>query len=102
MLLSVPASAFEAFVVEEIKVNGLQRLPARVVYNALQVNVGERVTPSRAARSIESLFRTGNFDDIQLVRSGETLVVIWRSVRPSVRLSLKATRILKVSSYWKG
>ena len=40
-LLAKPAQAMEAFVVEDIRLQGLQRVSPGTVFNQLPINVGE-------------------------------------------------------------
>jgi outer membrane protein insertion porin family len=63
------------FVVEEIRVDGLQRISEGTVFSFLPVNVGDRLTPVRARSSIRDLYRSGFFDDIQLAREGNILII---------------------------
>lgn len=87
-LFTIPLSntlfAVEQFVTQDIRINGLQRIPVRVVYKALRINVGDEVTSNRVAQSIKSLFATGNFDDIQISRAEGDVLVIRVSERPSI------------------
>ncbi len=69
------AQAEDSFIVENITVNGLQRISAGTVYNYLPVNVGERFVFSKAGYAIKELFKTGFFKDIVLEKQGSTLVV---------------------------
>ncbi|MFK5949238.1 MAG: outer membrane protein assembly factor BamA [Methylococcales bacterium] len=75
LLAFQPAKAEEQFLVENIKVNGLQRISAGTVYNYLPVNVGETFVLSKAGAAIRALFKTGFFKDISLEKEGSTLVV---------------------------
>ncbi|MGR9052341.1 MAG: outer membrane protein assembly factor BamA [Gammaproteobacteria bacterium] len=63
------------FIVEDIKINGLQRISAGTVYNYLPVNVGETFTPDKVPAAIRALFKTGFFKDITLERNGSVLIV---------------------------
>lgn len=65
----------DGFIVENIRINGLQRISAGTVYNYLPVAVGERFTADRIPGAIRALFKTGFFKDITLEREGDTLVV---------------------------
>jgi len=67
--------AEDSFIVKNIQVNGLQRISVGTVYNYLPVNVGESFLPSKAGEAIRSLFKTGFFRDIVLLREGSTLIV---------------------------
>jgi len=75
IFVSQTSRAEEQFVVENIEVNGLQRISAGTVYNYLPVNVGESFALSKAGSAIKTLFKTGFFKDISLEKVGKTLVV---------------------------
>ena len=49
------ASAFEPFVVKDIRVEGIQRTEAGTVFSYLPVKVGERFTDDKAAQAIHGL-----------------------------------------------
>lgn len=70
-----PVKAEDSFIVEEIKVNGLQRIAAGTVYNYLPVTVGQRFYLNQIPPTMNGLFKTGFFKDINLVREGNILVV---------------------------
>ena len=69
------AYAFDTFIVQEIRVEGLQRISIGTVFNYLPVTVKDRMTDERARDSIRALFDTGFFSDVRLGRQGQTLVV---------------------------
>ncbi|NOU14510.1 MAG: outer membrane protein assembly factor BamA [Methylococcaceae bacterium] len=75
LLVSQVVKGAEEFVVQDIKVKGLQRISVGTVYNYLPVNVGERFSLDNVGPSIKALFKTGFFKDISLERDGSTLVV---------------------------
>ena len=75
LLVSQSVLSEDQFIVENIKVNGLQRISAGTVYNYLPVNVGENFPFSKAGSAIKELFKTGFFKDISLEKEGSTLVV---------------------------
>lgn len=85
VLLSAAAkvSAQDAFVVEDIRLEGLQRISAGTVFNYLPIAVGDRVDSSRTAEAIRALFKTGFFRDVTIEREGNTLVIFVRE-RPSI------------------
>jgi outer membrane protein insertion porin family len=73
----------ESFVVSDIRVEGLQRISAGSVFAALPIGVGDLVDDRLVRQSARALFATGNFDDIQLGRDGNVLVVLLVE-RPSI------------------
>lgn len=77
LLLPAAAAAFvdEPFVVEDIRVEGAERLDVGTVLNYLPVRTGETFSQSDARRAIRALYDTGLFRDVALYRDGEVLVV---------------------------
>ncbi|MBV1911130.1 MAG: outer membrane protein assembly factor BamA [Kangiellaceae bacterium] len=64
-----------SFLVEDIKVEGLQRMELGTFFNMLPLQVGERLEPSRVPTIIRTLFSAENFDDIRVFRDGKKLVI---------------------------
>jgi len=77
------AFAFEPFVVEDIRVEGIQRTEAGTVFNYLPVRVGETFTEAQAADAIRGLFATGFFSDVRIeVEDGVIVVLV--DERPAI------------------
>ncbi|WP_413615825.1 outer membrane protein assembly factor BamA [Halomonas cupida] len=76
-LLTACAQAAHAapFTVSDIRVEGLQRVSAASVFNAFPVNTNDQVDDQELAFAAQKLFETGLFEDIQLAREGNVLVV---------------------------
>lgn len=81
--LSHSASAFEPFVVDEIRVEGLQRISVGTVFNYLPLKEGERLTEEQSTEVIRALFRTGFFENVVLEKEGDTLIVFVEE-RPAI------------------
>jgi outer membrane protein insertion porin family len=64
-------------------VEGLQRISEGTVFNYLPINIGDRVDNIRIGEAIRALYGQDLFDDIEMRRDGETLVVVVRE-RPSI------------------
>ncbi len=75
MALTSSAHAFEAFEVQDIRIEGLQRIAPGTVFNYLPVKVGDRFTELESERAIRALFKSGYFKNISLERAGAVLVV---------------------------
>ena len=75
MLLCTIATALEPFVIEDIKIEGLQRVTAGAVFVALPVRVGDEMNDQVSNMAIQSLYATGLFDDVQLRREDNILIV---------------------------
>ena len=83
VILSGPVQALDPFELEDIRVEGAQRIEAGTIFNYLPVKVGDQITDETARESVRILFSTGFFNDVQLKRDGNTLIVVV-SERPSI------------------
>ena len=83
LLLPMLALAQSDFVVRDMRVEGLQRISEGTVFNYLPINIGDRVDQIRVQESIRALYGQGLFDDIEIRRDGETLIVVVHE-RPSI------------------
>ncbi len=73
----------EAFVIKDIRVEGLQRTEAGTIFSYLPVRVGDTMNDEKASEAIRSLFATGFFRDVTLEVDGNVLVVVLQE-RPSI------------------
>lgn len=64
----------QGFEISDIRVEGLQRVSASPVFAALPVQAGDQVDAEILGEAIRSLFATGFFDDISLLRDGSILI----------------------------
>lgn len=74
-LVSTSVTAQETFTVQDIRLEGLQRISAGTVFNYLPVQVGDSVDGATTSKAIRALFQTGFFKDVRIERDGDTLVV---------------------------
>lgn len=73
----------QSYVIEDIEVEGLERITAGTALSYLPVEVGDVFDDARSAEVIRALFQTGFFDDVELARRDNVLVVIVRE-RPAI------------------
>ena len=73
----------QEFIIEDIRVEGLQRISAGTVFNYLPVKVGDELTDNDTRGIIRSLFKSKYFSDVQVERDGGVLV-IKVSERPAI------------------
>ena len=72
----VSSSAYAAvFQVDDIRIEGLQRVSAGTVFGSLPVSVGDLVDESTIRSATRSLFRTGYFSDVVMARENGVLVI---------------------------
>jgi len=86
-LVTLSASA-QTFTVEDIRVDGLQRISEGTVFSFLPVEVGQRLTPSLIRSSIRDLYRSGFFERVEVGREGNILVI-----RVSERPAISSVRL---------
>ena len=77
------ASALAPFTVEDIRVEGLQRVEAGTIFGSLPVRIGDTYSDDKAAASIRALFGLGLFNDVRITVNGNVLLVIVEE-RPTV------------------
>ena len=65
----------EVFQVDDIRSEGLQRVSAGTVFAALPVSVGDLIDEPVVREATRSLFRTGYFSDVVMVRENGVLVI---------------------------
>ena len=74
-LFATGVSAFEPFIVKDIRVDGIQRTEAGTVFSYLPIKVGDQMTDDKAAQAIKALFATGFFKDVRVEVDGDVVVV---------------------------
>ncbi len=67
--------ADSSFVVDDIRLEGLERIPDGTLLNYLPLKVGDPLNYSESTYVIQELYNTGFFKDVKLLRDGNTLVV---------------------------
>ena len=65
----------ESYTIEDIRIEGLQRISAGTVFNYLPVKVGDTMTDNDAKGIIRSLFKSKYFNDVEVERQDGVLVI---------------------------
>ncbi len=73
----------DGFIVQDIRVKGLQRISVGTVFNYLPVNIGEKLLQRNVAPAIRALFNTGFFQNVSMLRDGNVLLIEVEE-RPSI------------------
>ena len=89
-------------VIADIRIEGLQRVSAGNVFTSLPLRVGDPMEPKLLRDAARALFRTGNFEDLEIGRDGDVLII--RVVeRPSIwKIEVEGNRILPTDSLLDG
>lgn len=74
-LLSQTYAANSGFVIQKIRIEGLQRIEMGTVFSYLPVKVGDTLSPSQTDEIIHRLYNTGFFEDVRVEEQGSTLIV---------------------------
>ncbi len=90
IICTIPVSAMESYggvktaqmgiiqspvLIEDIKVNGLQRIEPGTVFSIIDIDIDEAVNQKRISDTIRELFKTGFFEDVRVFLEGTTLVI---------------------------
>lgn len=75
LLLSLSTSRAASVPIEDIRIEGLQRISAGTVFNYLPVKVGDSLAPGDTAKIIRILYKTGFFKDVSLAQDNGVLVI---------------------------
>lgn len=82
-LLAPLAHAFTPFVIQDIQVNGIQRIDPGAVFGFLPVKVGETFDDAKASESIQRLYSSGFFNDVKIDTENNVLVITVQE-RPTI------------------
>ena len=95
LLLITQLNAFDEFLVSDIRIIGLQRVSTGSIFNVIPISVGDKIDIRKSSDITRSLFSTEQFDDIQIAKDGNTLII---SVveRPSISaIDISGNKALK-------
>lgn len=94
-LLAAGMAHGATFTIEDIEVEGLERIAPGTVFTNLPVQVGDAFDDARSAEVVRALFRTGFFSDVSLRRRDNVLVVVVEE-RPAINeINISGNRDIK-------
>lgn len=99
LLLSLIANAQSpSFRVNDIRVEGLQRVSAGTVFSALPIRVGDVLTQEDIQHATRELFKVGYFSDVSIGVDGDVLVLVIKE-RPAINsIEIKGNKVIKTDS----
>ena len=90
------------FVISDIRVEGLQRVSAGTVFGAVPYSVGDNVGAEEIRTITRSLFQTETFDDVQIGRDGNVLVIVVKE-RPTIdTIEFEGNKAIKTEALIEG
>ncbi len=77
------AHAIEPFKIQDIRLQGANRIASGTIFNYLPLKIGDVFDDARSGESVRALYKTGFFKDVRLEREGDVLVVFVQE-RPAI------------------
>lgn len=92
----------ETFRIEDIRIDGLQRVSAKTVFAVLPIKINTDVTTLEMQDAVREIFRTGFFADIDIAAEGNVLV-LKVTERPAVnRIAVAGNSVLDTEALLDG
>ena len=83
ILLPMSSAHADSFRVEDIRLQGLQRVSAGSVFNLMPINIGDPIDELGIRALVRTLFQSGFFHDIAVARDNNALVLNFQE-RPAI------------------
>jgi len=102
VFVSFATTAFDEFLITDIRIVGLQRVSIGSIFTAIPVNVGDKMNQGKVSEITKALFSTAQFNDIQVGKDGNALIISVLE-RPSISsIELDGNKALKSEDLLQG
>ena len=99
---SFAVTAFDEFLITDIRIIGLQRVSIGSIFTAIPVSVGDKMNEGKVSEITRALFSTAQFNDIQIGKDGNALIISVAE-RPSISsIELEGNKALKSEDLLQG
>ena len=91
-----------SWVIEDIRISGLQRVSAGSVFSEIPFSIGDSIGKEEIVEISKSIFASGQFDDIQIGRDGNALLINLTE-RPTIdEISIEGNEAIKTENLLDG
>ena len=95
LLISTHSYTFDDFIVNDIRISGLQRVSTGSIFNTIPISVGDKIDERKIIDITKALFASEQFDDIQIGKDGNSLIINVVE-RPSIsEINISGNKALK-------
>ena len=102
LILSFALKSFDEFIINDIRIIGLQRVSVGSIFTAIPVNVGDKINNNDVSGMIRALFLTEQFNNIEIGKDGNALIILVEE-RPSIAsISIEGNKALKSEDLLEG
>ena len=102
LVLSFALKSFDEFIINDIRIIGLQRVSVGSIFTAIPVSVGDKINNNDVNEMIRALFLTEQFNNIEIGKDGNALIILVEE-RPSIAsISIEGNKALKSEDLLEG
>jgi outer membrane protein insertion porin family len=102
LVLSFALKSFDEFIINDIRIIGLQRVSVGSIFTAIPVSVGDKINSNDVNEMIRALFLTEQFNNIEIGKDGNALIILVEE-RPSIAsISIEGNKALKSEDLLEG